>query len=99
MADELNRKAGICPHCGAKIEPGWALCDNCGQRLPWAAPRKTKSINELTDEELAARFALQEHSGTPGWVRFLKTGTGKFTVMVIGSLFWEVLNRLFFHLY
>ncbi len=97
--DDLNREAGICPFCGAKVESHWALCDQCGKRLPWAPPKKTKSINELTDEELAARFAVNTHTGTPGWVTFLKTWPGKITVMIVSSLLWEICNRLFFHLY
>lgn len=98
MIDELNRQAGICPYCGAEVEATWALCDSCGKRMPWAPPQKTKSIDELSDEELAARFALNAHSGTPAWVSFLKTWPGKFTVTVVASLLWEILNRLFFHL-
>jgi predicted amidophosphoribosyltransferase len=97
--DDLNRAAGICPHCGHEVEPNWVLCDNCGQRLPWAPPKKIKSLNELTDEELAARFAPSRQSVTPWWVSFLKTWHGKAVVMLIASLFWEILNRLFFHFY
>lgn len=99
MNDDLNRQAGICPYCGAKTEPSWALCDQCGKRLPWAPPKTTKSINDLSDEELAARFALNANSETPAWVKFLKTWPGKFTITVIGSLLWEIINRLFLHLY
>ena len=98
MIDELNRQAGLCPYCGAKTEPQWALCDSCGKRLPWAPPKQTKSLNDLTDEELAARFAVNSHSGTPGWVSFLKTWPGKLTVSLVASVILEILNRLFFHL-
>lgn len=97
--DDLNRQAGICPFCGAEVEPNWALCDECGKRLPWAPPKQQKNINDLTDEELTARFAVNTNRGTPGWVTFLKTWPGKITVMVVSSLLWEICNRLFFHLY
>jgi hypothetical protein len=97
--DDLNRAAGICPFCGAKVEPNWALCDSCGQRLPWAPPKKLKSLSELSDEELAARFAPSREPVTPAWATFLKTWPGKFTLMLVSSVIWEIINKLFLHLY
>ena len=96
--DDLNRQAGVCPYCGHKVEPTWALCDNCGQRLPWAPPKRAKSLDELSDEELATMFAPSRQQTTPGWVTFLKTWPGKLTLMLVSTVIWEILNRLFFHL-
>lgn len=97
--DDLNREAGICPFCGAKVEPHWALCDSCGQRLPWAPPKKQKTLDELTDEELATRFAPSRDNAVPEWARFMRSTRGKIAIMIAASFLWEFLNRLFFHLY
>lgn len=100
MADNLNREVGMCPFCGHEVERQWVLCDNCGQRLPWATHKIRKSLNDLSDEELALRFAANTPRDKSFWVIFTKSCPGRVVVLfaallVAFLLVWKVMEFLF----
>ena len=83
-----------CPKCGTMNERGWALCDNCAERLPWAppplAPRK---VSDMTPEELEARFA-----NLPKREPSFLTSRRNIYLIIFGvslliDMLWELLKR------
>ncbi len=99
--DDLNRRAGICPSCGAEVEPSWALCDECGKRLPWA-PSQTAKTHQRLSRRRTRRALCREASDSdaPGWVSVSRIPCPEeLRCWLSPSLLWAICNQLFFHLY
>lgn len=65
----MQQTTGLCPHCGFANELTWVICDACGERLPWAPPRKPKvEPKDMTEEQLAAIFAPGNQRELPFWL-------------------------------
>lgn len=96
MSAEPAPATANCPLCGHLNEFTWQLCDGCGQPLPWARPKQAKPIDQMSDDELAARFV----GVTPREPHYLTTRQGKkvlwVVLAVVGTLISIVLQRLLF---
>ena len=99
MDDNYIGETGNCQQCGHLNRREWALCDACGARLPWAPAKQVKGLNDLSDDQLGALFSPKQEPVLPWRVGFIKSWQGKVVLGLVASLIWELLNRLFFHLY
>ena len=95
MESELQ-KSQVCPQCGAKAEVTWVMCDECGQRLPWAPVKNVqRSIADLSDEELAVRFAAPRDNEVSDWTFITRTLRGRVMLVVIVLLLLFFIRNLF----
>ena len=95
MESELQ-KSQVCPQCGAKAEPSWVMCDQCGQRLPWAPVKKIqRSLGDLSDEELAVRFAPPRDNEVSDWSFIIRTLRGRVMLVIIVLMMLFFIRNLF----
>ena len=94
MESELQ-KSQVCPQCGAKVEATWVMCDECGQHLPWAPARIQRSLADLSDEELAVRFAPPPDNEVSDWSFITRTLRGRVMLVVIVLLLLFFIRNLF----
>jgi hypothetical protein len=94
--NDLKGEGSICPECGAKAEATWVMCDGCGVRLPWAPVKKIqRSLGDLSDEELAARFAAPRDNEVSDWTFIIRTFRGRVMLVVIVLLLLFFIRNLF----
>ncbi len=90
MTDDENVEQGACPHCGYMNRRTWTLCDNCGAQLPWAPLKRMLRVEDMTDEQLAARYGALPQRKTP----YLLTLEGRPAMIALTILVMLVLTLL-----
>jgi len=65
MTTDATPDEAPCPYCGHTNLRSWTLCDHCGKQLPWAPLKRVLKVQDMTDEQLQARFAALPRRPAP----------------------------------